>query len=309
MQVHYDFEGCENIRNAVVTTGSFDGVHVGHRAIINQINNLARSLNGESVVITFFPHPRKVLFPDTVGKELKMINTQKEKIDLFSETGLDHLIIVTFTPQFSKISAVEFIRDILVKRLHVKSVVIGFNHHFGHNMEGDFDYLHELGSFFDFSVKEIAEQEVQNETVSSTRIRKAIADGYIQKANASLNSLVQNWGRIHSAPIGYIASKSIFVQEIEEEEKLLPPPGMYAGSLHISDIADKVLVIVPDQALLQALNRFSSCLLFSTLDDLSLNNDFYRITFQKQLLNYLPDKLALDTVFSDFLEETNDLIY
>ena len=84
---------------------------------------------------------------------------------------------------------------------------------------------------------------------------------------------------------------------------------MYAGSLHISDIADKVLVIVPDQALLQALNRFSSCLLFSTLDDLSLNNDFYRITFQKQLLNYLPDKLALDTVFSDFLEETNDLIY
>lgn len=309
MQVHYDFEGCENIRNAVVTTGSFDGVHVGHRAIINQINNLARSLNGESVVITFFPHPRKVLFPDTVGKELKMINTQKEKIDLFSETGLDHLIIVTFTPQFSKISAVEFIRDILVKRLHVKSVVIGFNHHFGHNREGDFDYLHELGSFFDFSVKEIAEQEVQNETVSSTRIRKAIADGYIQKANASLNSLVQNWGRIHSTPIEHIASKTIFVQEIEEEEKLLPPPGLYAGSLHISDIADKVLVIVPDEVLLISLNRFSPCLLFSPLDDLSFQSEFYRITFQKQLLNYLPEKSALDSVFTTFLEETNELIY
>lgn len=309
MQVHYDFEGCENIRNAVVTTGSFDGVHVGHRAIINQINDIARSINGESVVITFFPHPRKVLFPDTLGKELKMINTQKEKIELFAETGLDHLVIVTFTPEFSKVSAVEFIRDILVKKLHVKSVVIGFNHHFGHNREGDFQYLYDLGTFFDFSVQEIAEQEVQNETVSSTRIRKAIAEGYIQKANASLNSLVRNFGIINPNEAGRIGEYPVYSQDIEEAEKLLPPPGLYAGSLHLQELADKILVVVPDKIFYQRFGQLLPSLFFIPLTKLNLKKDFFTITFQKQVLQGLPVVEELQGLLPVFINATDELIY
>lgn len=309
MQVHYDFEGCGDIRNAVVTTGSFDGVHVGHRAIINQINDIARSIGGESVVITFFPHPRKVLFPDTLGRDLKMINTQKEKIELFSETGLDHLVIVTFTPEFSKVSAVEFIRDILVKKLHVKSVVIGFNHHFGHNREGDFQYLHELGRFFDFTVQEIAEQEVQNETVSSTRIRKAIADGCIQKANASLNSLVQNFGLVIPGEAGSLGGYPIYVQEIEEMEKLLPPPGFYAGSLHLNELADKVLIIVPGDDFRKQFGQLMPCLFFIPLEKPVLKNDFITLTFQKQLLQGIPPQAELQTMLPVFIDATDELIY
>ncbi|MBC7126531.1 MAG: riboflavin biosynthesis protein RibF, partial [Bacteroidales bacterium] len=130
MKVHYGFDGIGEITNPVVTTGSFDGVHLGHKVIINRINEIAQSIGGESVLITFYPHPRKVLYPETAGKNLMFILSQREKIELLSKTGLDHLIIVKFTLEFSKISSVQFIRDYLISKLNARYIVVGFNHHF-----------------------------------------------------------------------------------------------------------------------------------------------------------------------------------
>lgn len=139
-------------------------------------------------LITFYPHPRKVLYPDTLGKNLKMICTQNEKIHLLQETKLNHLFIIHFTNEFSKITAEQFVRNFLVNKLHARVIVVGFNHHFGYDKQGDYEYLYELQQYFGFQVEEIPQQEIEKETVSSTRIRQALSQGLIQKANAYLQS-------------------------------------------------------------------------------------------------------------------------
>lgn len=232
MNIYHDFEEAGHIRNAVVTTGSFDGVHVGHKVILERLKNLAVETGGETVLITFHPHPRKVLYPETLGKDLQLINSQREKIELLRKAGLDNLIIVNFTVEFSKITSVEFVRDILLSKLHARKIVIGFNHHFGHNREGDYEKLRVLGLENGFDVEEIPEQDIHHETVSSTKIRQALLDGNIQKANAYLD---------HHYIIMGIAGKSSqmltdigfpsYALRIEEEQKLVPPNGVYAVSI------------------------------------------------------------------------------
>ncbi|HNY15152.1 MAG TPA: adenylyltransferase/cytidyltransferase family protein, partial [Bacteroidales bacterium] len=184
MRIFRGFENVDEIRNPVVTTGSFDGVHIGHKTILNRLRLLADRYQGESVLITFDPHPRKVLYPETAGKGLRLINSQEEKMELLRKAGLDNLIIVEFTREFSRTTSEEFVRDYLHGKLKAKVVVVGFNHHFGFNKEGDYKQLWGWREKFKFEAEEIPEQEVQHETVSSTKIRKAISEGYIQRANA-----------------------------------------------------------------------------------------------------------------------------
>ena len=229
MRIFYDFEHLVPIPNPVITTGSFDGVHVGHKAIINRINKLAREIQGESVLITFHPHPRKVLFPETAGKDLFLINSQREKIELLRKAGLQNLIIVSFTAEFARISSIDFIRDILVAKLNARKIVIGFNHQFGYNREGNFDFLKELGNYFNFEVEEIPEQDIHNETVSSTLIRKSLQEGRIQRANAYLDHHYMIMGKLRSGNIELIERniQTLYI-EIEEECKLVPPDGVYA---------------------------------------------------------------------------------
>jgi len=234
MRIFYDFDHLIAIPNPVITTGSFDGVHVGHKAIINSINKTARKIQGESVLITFHPHPRKVLFPETAGKDLFLINSQREKIELLRKAGLQNLIIVTFTTEFSKISSIDFIRNILVAKLHARKIVIGFNHQFGYNREGNFDFLHELGSYYNFEVEEIPEQDLHNETVSSTLIRKSIQEGRIQRANAYLDHHYMIMGML-SEGNNELNEAGIHTLnlEIEEECKLIPPDGVYAVRIEV----------------------------------------------------------------------------
>lgn len=229
MRVFNNLDDINGIKNPVVTTGSFDGVHVGHTMIINRINRLAREIDGESVLITFFPHPRKVLFPESSGKGLKLINSQREKINLLERTGLDNLVIINFTLDFSKTSSDEFVEKILVKKIGAKKVVIGFNHHFGNNREGDFDKLYEQGKKFGFTVEEIPEQELHNETVSSTKIRDAMQKGDIQKANAYLDHRYVITGELRRInPAEGYRQMEWYRTTIEEDCKLIPPPGLYA---------------------------------------------------------------------------------
>jgi len=232
MKIHRNLDELKGIKNPVVTTGSFDGVHVGHKAIIRRLKKLAKDIDGETVLITFDPHPRRVLYPDSEGKDLLMILSQKEKIELLGKTGLDHLMIVNFTKEFSQISCVDFIEKIIVGILNAKIVVVGFNHQFGYQRKGDFEYLYKLGRTHNFEVEEIPEQDIQNESVSSTKIRSALLQGNIQRANAYLDHFYIVNGFSELMPLrSEVFQKEIYKLEIVEKVKLIPANGVYAISI------------------------------------------------------------------------------
>ena len=245
MNIYRSFEEARGIINPVVTTGSFDGVHIGHKTILRRLKMLAEDHKGESVLITFDPHPRKVLYPDTAGKDLKLINSQQEKLELLAKAGLDNVIIIEFTLEFSKVTSEQFVRDYLSGILNAKVIVVGFNHHFGFNKEGDYKQLWGWQEKYSFSAEEIPEQEVQNETVSSSKIRKAISDGYIQRANAYLDhyfivmgtpEVTKNFNE-DELPLFYAVP-------LTDECKLLPSPGIYAVSAEMGKFHSKAMAII-----------------------------------------------------------------
>lgn len=245
MKIFRSFEDAKVIRNPVVTTGSFDGVHIGHKTILNRLKMLAEKHDGESVLITFDPHPRKVLYPDSAGKDLKLINSQEEKLELLEKAGLDNVIIIEFTIEFSKITSEQFVRDYLHGMLHAQVVVVGFNHHFGFNKEGDYKQLWAWQGKYNFEAEEIPEQEVYHETVSSTRIRNAINEGYIQRANAYLDHYYIIIGKTVEYDTGSLTSLPHLVKvPITEECKLLPSPGIYAVSVESGPVYSKAMVII-----------------------------------------------------------------
>jgi riboflavin kinase/FMN adenylyltransferase len=245
MNIFRSFEEAAFIRNPVVTTGSFDGVHIGHKTILNRLKMLAQKYDGESVLITFDPHPRKLLYPETAGKDLKLINSQEEKLELLDKAGLNNVIIIEFTKEFSKVTSEQFVRDYLHNQLKAKVIVAGFNHHFGFNKEGDYRQLWAWREKYGFEAEEIPEQEVQHETVSSTKIRQAISEGYIQRANAYLD----HYYIIMGQPEKYFTGASYDVPELfkvplSEECKLLPLPGVYAVSVENAEVYSKGMVII-----------------------------------------------------------------
>lgn len=245
MKIFRSFEEAKNMVNPVVTTGSFDGVHIGHKTILKRLRMLADKYNGESALITFDPHPRKVLYPDTAGRDLKLINSQEEKLDLLEKAGLDNVIIVEFTREFSKITSEAFVRDLLHGILQAKVVVVGFNHHFGFNKEGDYKQLWDWQGKYHFEAEEIPEQEVYHETVSSTRIREAIRDGYIQRANAYLDHYYIIKGKVEKSSFENIPVLPVLYKiPLTEECKILPAPGIYAVSAGSETTASKGMAII-----------------------------------------------------------------
>jgi riboflavin kinase/FMN adenylyltransferase len=306
MKIFRSFGEVKNIINPVVTTGSFDGVHIGHKTILNRLKTLAEKYHGESVLITFDPHPRKVLYPDTAGKDLKLINSQEEKLDLLEKTGLDNVIIVEFTREFSKITSEQFVRDFLHESLHAKVVVVGFNHHFGFNKEGDYKQLWDWQEKYHFEAVEIPEQEVYHETVSSTRIRQAISEGYIQRANAYLD----HYYIIKGKPAKYLIENnlnmpSLFKIAITEECKILPSAGIYAVSVDSGPVHSKGMVII------HGLNDEKSEVLLNIFNEKNLDPEHkITISFHKMIhgaVNFT-DNRAISKI-NLALEEISELIY
>ncbi len=246
MEVFYNADDAKGItKNAVITTGSFDGVHIGHKIIIDRLNQLAKKINGESCLVTFHPHPRKVLYPEQ--KDLKLINSQEEKIDLLSKTGLQNLVIIPFSVDFSKTTSHDFITDILIDKLNAKIIIVGQNHHFGYNRSGDYSYLYELSEKLKFQVEDIPLKDIENETVSSTKIRKALAEGNIMRANAYLDHHYIITGSFFNPDtISGLPSQACYKIHIEEEEKLIPPPGIYATHVSLNGNSLKSMTIVSD---------------------------------------------------------------
>ncbi|MBG0858109.1 MAG: adenylyltransferase/cytidyltransferase family protein [Bacteroidales bacterium] len=245
MKIFRSFESAEGILNPVVTTGSFDGVHVGHKTILRRLRTLADTHDGESVLITFHPHPRIVLYPETAGRNLKLINSQEEKLELLRKTSLDNVIIIEFTREFSKVTSEQFVREYLHNILKARVVVAGFNHHFGFNKEGDYKQLWDLRGKYNFDAIEIPEQEVQHETVSSTRIRQAISEGYIQRANAYLDHYYIIMGTPVSHSTGSPGQLPPLLRvPLSEDCKLLPACGVYAVSIEKSGICSKGMAVI-----------------------------------------------------------------
>ena len=215
------------VRNPVVTTGTFDGVHLGHQKIISRLKEIATEHNGETVLLTFYPHPRMVLFPE--DNELRLISTQAEKIELLEKYGVDHLIIYPFTKEFSRLSSVEFVRNILVNSIGTKRLVIGYNHHFGRNREGSLEHLKEYGPVYGFEVEEIPAKDIDHIEVSSTKIRKALQIGDVTTANEYLGHEYSLTGKVVDGKklgrtIGYPTANIV----VEDKYKLIPADGVYA---------------------------------------------------------------------------------
>lgn len=226
MKIYHSLEEFGKVKNAVVTTGTFDGVHVGHIKILERLKEIADSVDGETVLLTFFPHPRMVLFSDN---DLKLITSQHEKIDLLRKAGVDHLIIHPFSKVFSRLSSVEFVRDVLVNKIGTSRLVIGYNHHFGRNREGSFEHLKEYGPVYGFQVEEICAQDVDAVSVSSTKIRKALESGDLKTAKVYLGHQFQLSGTVVAGEnlgnkIGFPTANI----QVLDVHKLIPANGVYA---------------------------------------------------------------------------------
>jgi riboflavin kinase/FMN adenylyltransferase len=234
LKVFHSIEEFQKVKGAVVTTGTFDGVHVGHRKIINRLNETAKKIGGESVLLTFHPHPRMVLFPDNHGLEL--ITTMDEKIKLLEEAGVQNLIIHPFTKEFSRTTSLDFIRDILVDKLGTSVLVIGYDHHFGRNREGSFEHLRESGPLYGFQVEEISVQDVDDVAVSSTKIRKALQDGDVLTASRYLAHPYQLCGTvIHGDKLGREIGYPTANIQVDDETKVIPANGVYACYVYVGE--------------------------------------------------------------------------
>ena len=234
MKVHSDLNNLPLFKNAVITIGTFDGVHTGHLQILHQLKKEAEIINGESVIITFHPHPRMVISgsPASPGNnydEIKLLNTLSEKIELLEKQNIDHLVIVPFTKEFSQQSAQQYIKDFLVARFHPHTIIIGYDHHFGKNRQGDYKLLESYQSECNFKVKEIPEHILHNITISSTTIRHALAEGDINTANEYLGypyffeGIVIEGDKI-GRTLGYPTANI----SVTDKNKLIPANGIYA---------------------------------------------------------------------------------
>lgn len=267
MKIYEGLEGFLPVPNAVVTSGTFDGVHLGHQKIIHRIREIARKIQGETVLITFWPHPRLVLYPNE--HDLRLLSTFEEKANLLRQFGIDHLVTIPFTQEFSQLSSEEFIRSVLIDKIQTKKLVIGYDHRFGKNREGSFEYLKEHSSDFGFELEEISRQDVEDIGVSSTKIRKALELGDVKTASNylgrpyELNGLVvkgQQIGRSIGFPTANI--------HIPNDYKLIPHDGVYAVEAKVEGILYKAMLNIGNRPTVDGSKKTVEAHLFDFQGDL-----------------------------------------
>lgn len=226
MQIHKGLDKKLNIKNAVVTSGTFDGVHIGHQHIISQLKRAAKEINGESVVITFWPHPKLVIDPNS---EIRLISDLNEKINLLEKFGIDHVWIIPFNRDFSLLTSSDFIQKVLIDGVNTKKLVIGYDHKFGRNREGSFDYLVTNQSQYPFAIEEIKKQTVDELVFSSTLIRKNLSSGNIEMSNKLMGHSYHLTGTVvkglqNGKKLGFPTANI----KIDFNHKLIPADGSYA---------------------------------------------------------------------------------
>jgi riboflavin kinase/FMN adenylyltransferase len=280
MKIYHHIDEFKAVNNAVVTIGTFDGVHLGHRKIIARIKELADEIGGETVILTFFPHPRMILHPE--DESIKLINTINEKADLLEKLGVDHLIITPFSRDFSNQTAEGYIRDVLVNKIGTKKIVIGYDHRFGKDRQGGLDDLLKLGPVYGFDVVEIPEQDINDVAVSSTRIRNALLEGKIELANEFLGYPFYITGKVVRGDqigrqIGYPTANIV----IEERYKLIPSDGIFAAKINIQGKLYKGMAYIGSRPTINGVSRNIEINIFD------FNHEIYNEQVTLQFYNYV----------------------
>lgn len=296
MKIYEGLSDFPKVSNPVVTSGTFDGVHLGHQKILHRIREIARSIDGETVLLTFWPHPRLVLYPDE--HNLRLLSTFEEKAKLLRQFGIDHLVTIPFTKEFSQLSSKEFIQNILVDQIRTKKLVIGYDHRFGRNREGSFEYLQANHREFGFDLEEISRQDVQDIGVSSTKIRQALESGDISTAidylgrPYELNGIVikgQQIGRSIGFPTANV--------HIPNDYKLIPKDGVYAVEAMVNGSLYKAMLNIGNRPTVDGTKKTVEAHLF----------DFQGDLYDKQITVYLKAFLRDEQKFNGLEALKNQL--
>jgi riboflavin kinase / FMN adenylyltransferase len=298
MKIYNNIDEFTRLENAVVTIGTFDGVHIGHQKIISRLLEITRQTSGESVILTFFPHPRMILHPEDVN--IKLINTISEKATLLEEAGIDHLIITPFTRDFSNLSPEEYIRSFLINRIGTRRIVIGYDHRFGKDRSGGLQQLQQFSSEYGFEVEEIPEQDIHDVAVSSTKIRQALLSGDIETANDFLGYPFSITGKVIKGDqigrqLGF-PTANLFV---EETYKLIPSDGIYAVDIKLKTSAAKLkgMAYIGHRPTLNGMSRNIEVNIFD------FSQDIYGETISLYFLNFIRS----DQKFNSLEELTGQL--
>ena len=289
MKIYHNIEEFTPLKNAVVTIGTFDGVHIGHRKIISRVKEIAAESGGETVLLTFFPHPRMILHPE--DENIKLINTMPEKAALLEELGVDHLIITPFSRDFSNQSAEEYIRDVLVNRIGTKTIVIGYDHRFGKDRQGGLDDLLRLGPVYGFNVVEIPEQDIHDVAVSSTRIRTALLADHIEEANDFLGYPFFVTGTVVRGDqigrqIGYPTANIV----VSEKYKLIPSGGIFAVKVWVGTEVYNGMGYIGTRPTINGLSRNIEVNIFD------FDRDIYNQKIQVDFLYYIRGDIKFNSL-------------
>ena len=286
MQIHRGTEHFRKLPFAVVTSGTFDGVHLGHRKILARLREICHTSGGESVVITYWPHPRTVV---SEANDLQLLSTIEEKSQLLEQQQVDHLVIIPFTRDFSELSSGQFIRRILVDGIGTKKLVIGYDHRFGRNREGSFEHLSQNAGLYGFAVEEIPRQDIENVGVSSSKIRQALSDGNVHIATEylgrpySLSGVVvkgDQLGRTLGFPTANI--------HVSEPYKLIPADGVYAVQVSVNHLVRNGVMNIGLRPTVHGANRTIEVNIF----------DFDRDIYGQELTVFFAEKIRGERKFS-----------
>ena len=288
MHIYHHISEITNLKNAIVTIGTFDGVHLGHQKIIKRLLEIKQQQGGEVLLFTFSPHPRKVLFPEQT--DLRLITTTQEKCDLLQQFGIDHVLVFPFTKAFSQMHATDYVKDIIVKGLKTKTLVIGYDHRFGSSREGNIEMLKILSVENNFTVEEIPVEEINTLNISSSRIRKAIEEGDIETANHFLGRAYSLTGEVVKGDkLGRVLGYPTANIDIDSRHKLIPSDGIYAVMVTHESATYKGMLYIGNRPTINGTKRVIEVNLF----------DFNKEIYGESLTVYFQDLIRLDEKFHD----------
>jgi riboflavin kinase/FMN adenylyltransferase len=291
MKIYHTIDDFSAVPNAVVTSGTFDGVHLGHQKILSRIKDIADRISGETVVITYWPHPRLVLKPE--DRSLKLLNTFEEKAELLKEQGIQHLLRISFTKEFSQLSSSDFIKNILVETIGTRKLVIGYDHHFGKNREGSFEQLKIDAPKYGFELEEIPRQDIDNMAISSSKIRHALEAGNVTDACHLLGRSYTLSGRVvRGDRLGRVLGFPTANIDIDSHYKLVPADGIYAVRVNYSGNEFGGMIYIGNRPTIAGAQRSIEVNIFNF--DKDIYGEELKVAFEKLL--------RLDTKFKD-LEE------
>lgn len=289
MKVYYSLDQMPKMSNLVITQGTFDGVHLGHQKVLSMVKQTAIEKGGQSMLITFYPHPRLVLYPN--DNTLRILSSIGEKIRLVEKAGIDFMLVLPFTDEISKLSPLEFVRNVLVETLKINTIIVGYDHRFGKNREGSFPDLLTFGEMFDFSVLEIPASEIENIAISSTRIRRALLNGDLQLSNDLLGHLYNIEGTVvHGRKLGRQLGYPTANIQTTESFKLIPQNGVYAALCKIGKEKFKGAVNIGNNPTIDGKGFSIEIHLFE------FDKDIYDLNVELELVQFLRHEQRFESI-------------